>query len=149
MVYAVEASDMAHHARQLCASNASVGGDRVVVKHCKVEDFEIPQSVGKADILISEPMGTLLVNERMIESYIAARDQLLKPDGLMFPSYSRIHVALFSDEYLHAEMVNKPQFWQEENFYGLNLSCLYRDASKGYFEQVRRCTFSSDLLDEI
>ena len=33
------------------------------------------------DVLVSEPMGTLLVNERMIESYIYARDKFLKPGG--------------------------------------------------------------------
>lgn len=30
---------------------------------------------------MSEPMGTLLVNERMIESYLYARDKFLKPGG--------------------------------------------------------------------
>jgi histone-arginine methyltransferase CARM1 len=33
------------------------------------------------DVLVSEPMGTLLVNERMIESYLYARDRHLKPGG--------------------------------------------------------------------
>lgn len=37
------------------------------------------------DVLVSEPMGTLLVNERMIESYLYARDHHLKPGGKMFP----------------------------------------------------------------
>lgn len=37
------------------------------------------------DILVSEPIGTLLVNERMLETYIIARDRFLKPGGLMFP----------------------------------------------------------------
>lgn len=39
----------------------------------------------QVDVLVSEPMGTLLVNERMIESYIYARDAHLKPGGKMFP----------------------------------------------------------------
>ena len=38
-----------------------------------------------ADVLVSEPMGTLLLNERMLESYVFARDTLLKPGGRMFP----------------------------------------------------------------
>ncbi len=37
------------------------------------------------DVLISEPMGTLLVNERMLETYLHARDRFLKPGGRMFP----------------------------------------------------------------
>lgn len=43
------------------------------------------------DVLVSEPMGTLLVNERMLESYIYARDAFLKPGGKMFPQLGRIH----------------------------------------------------------
>ncbi len=42
-------------------------------------------------MLVSEPMGTLLVNERMLESYIFARDAFLKPGGKMFPQLGRIH----------------------------------------------------------
>jgi hypothetical protein len=30
-------------------------------------------------------MGTLLVNERMLETYLFARDHFLKPGGKMFP----------------------------------------------------------------
>ena len=53
------------------------------------------------------PAGTLLVNERMLETYIIARDRFLKPGGRMFPSVGRIHAAPFSDEYLFVEMANK------------------------------------------
>ena len=42
-------------------------------------------------MLVSEPMGTLLLNERMIESYLHARDRFLKPGGKMFPCLGRIH----------------------------------------------------------
>ncbi len=45
---------------------------------------------GQVDVLVSEPMGTLLVNERMIESFIYARDRHLKPDGKMFPVGVRV-----------------------------------------------------------
>ena len=31
---------------------------------------------------MSEPMGTLLVNERMLETYLYARDHYLKPGAL-------------------------------------------------------------------
>ena len=135
-VYAIEASDMANHARQLCKANLDKGGDRVHVVQCKVEEFELPGTTGKADILISEPMGTLLVNERMLESYIAARDLLLKKDGWMFPSHGRIHLAPFFDNVLHSEIMSKSQFWLQKNFYGLDLSSLFDSATSAYFEQV-------------
>lgn len=42
------------------------------------------------DVLVSEPMGTLLVNERMLETYLYARDHFLKPGGKMFPVRLRL-----------------------------------------------------------
>ena len=45
----------------------------VEVLHSKVEALDqIPQ----VDVLISEPMGSMLLSERMLESYIAARDSV-------------------------------------------------------------------------
>ncbi|CAH9115935.1 unnamed protein product, partial [Cuscuta europaea] len=69
-VYAVGASKMAEYAQKLIAGNPLLD-ERITVIKGKVEDVELPQ---KANILISEPMGTLLVNERMLESYVIARD---------------------------------------------------------------------------
>lgn len=54
------------------------------------------------DIIISEPMGILLVNERMLESYLYAR-KWLKPGGNMFPTTSVIYYAPFMDDYLYME----------------------------------------------
>uniref|UniRef100_A0A175YPX8 type I protein arginine methyltransferase n=1 Tax=Daucus carota subsp. sativus TaxID=79200 RepID=A0A175YPX8_DAUCS len=103
-VYAVEASEMAEYARKLIAGNPLLSQKITVIKG-KVEDVELPE---KADILISEPMGTLLINERMLESYVIARDRFLVPNGKMFPTLGRIHMAPFSDEYLYIEIANKP-----------------------------------------
>jgi hypothetical protein len=44
-VYAVEASGMAHYARQLAAANPGIG-DRIKVLHGKVEEIEVPEKVG-------------------------------------------------------------------------------------------------------
>jgi histone-arginine methyltransferase CARM1 len=145
-VYAIEASDMAKHARKLCEVNKDKGGDRVHVVQCKVEDFRLPASIGKADILISEPMGTLLVNERMLESYVVARDLLLKEDGWMFPSHGQIHLAPFYDEVLHQEVTCKSNFWLQKNFYGLDLCPLHGEASASYFQQVVVDAIPPDVL---
>ncbi|GFZ08988.1 protein arginine methyltransferase 4A [Actinidia rufa] len=103
-VYAVEASEMAECACKLIAGNPSLG-QRITVVKGKIEEVELPE---KADILISEPMGILLVNERMLETYIIARDRFLLPNGKMFPTIGRIHMAPFSDEYLYVERANEP-----------------------------------------
>lgn len=52
----------------------------------RVEEITLPEPV---DVLVSEPMGTLLVNERMLETYLFARDRfLVKSGGKMFPVIS-------------------------------------------------------------
>ena len=48
----------------------------------------------------------------------------------------RIHVAAFSDANLYAEVANKSFFWMQPNFYGIDLTCLQKDAAAGYFTQV-------------
>jgi histone-arginine methyltransferase CARM1 len=43
----------------------------------KIEEIELPE---KVDVIISEPMGYMLLNERMLETYLHAK-KWLKPDG--------------------------------------------------------------------
>lgn len=142
VVYAVEASNMAQFAEQLAQANPEIG-DKIKVLHGKVEEVVLPE---KVDVLVSEPMGTLLVNERMLESYIYARDRHLKPGGLMFPSQGRIYVAAFSDYILHAEIASKAGFWQQESFYGVDLTCLAGPAARGYFTQAVVDQIPSNVL---
>ncbi|PHT33126.1 putative histone-arginine methyltransferase CARM1 [Capsicum baccatum] len=141
-VYAIEASEMADYARRLIAGNPILSEKITVIKG-KVEDVELPE---KADILISEPMGTLLVNERMLESYVIARDRFLVQNGKMFPGVGRIHMAPFSDEYLYTEIANKATFWQQQNYFGVDLTPLHGSAYQGYFSQPVVDAFDSRLL---
>lgn len=104
-VYAVEASNMAQYAQQLIHSNNLQ--NRIQVIAGKIEEIQLP---GKVDIIISEPMGYMLYNERMLETYLHAK-KWLKPNGKMFPSRGDLHVAPFSDEALYMEQYNKANFW--------------------------------------
>lgn len=63
-------------ARQVLV-NSNRLGERVVVIPGKVEEVTLPEQV---DIIISEPMGYMLFNERMLESYLHAK-KFLKPNG--------------------------------------------------------------------
>eukprot|EP00803_Ostreobium_quekettii_P001554 evm.model.scf_55.2 EVM.evm.TU.scf_55.2 scf_55:14405-23250(-) len=141
-VYAVEASDMARVARLLAKQNPGCG-DPIEVVQGKIEETQVDEQV---DVLVSEPIGTLLVNERMLETYIFARDNFLKKGGKMFPRLGRIHVAAFSDEVLYNELYAKASFWLQTNFYGTNLSGLHSDALKQYFQQVVVDAFDPNLL---
>lgn len=110
-VYAVEASNSAEVAKQLAEVN---GYSHIVeVIQGKLEEIELPERV---DVIISEPIGFLLVHERMIESYVTARDKFLKPDGLMMPTNGSIVFSPMTDEYLYMEQVNKGQLWTVQLF---------------------------------
>ena len=91
-VYAVEGSSIAKHAESLVKSNRV---DSVIqVISGKIEEIDLPE---KVDMIISEPMGYMLLNERMLETYLHAK-KWLKPEGKMFPSRGDLHVAPFTDE---------------------------------------------------
>ncbi|KAM7337951.1 hypothetical protein ACRRTK_004070 [Alexandromys fortis] len=80
--------------------------DRIVVIPGKVEEVSLPEQV---DIIISEPMGYMLFNERMLESYLHAK-KYLKPSGNMFPTIGDVHLAPFTDEQLYMEQFTKANF---------------------------------------
>ncbi len=50
---------------------------KIVVIPGKIEEVEVPEEV---DIIISEPMGYMLFNERMLETFLHAK-KWLKPGG--------------------------------------------------------------------
>ena len=71
LVYAVEASNMANHAKLLVAANNL--SDKIIIIPGKIEEVVIPELV---DCIISEPMGYMLYNERMLETYLHAKKWL-------------------------------------------------------------------------
>jgi histone-arginine methyltransferase CARM1 len=107
----------------------------------KIEEIEIPE---KVDMIISEPMGYMLLNERMLETFLHAK-KFLKPGGKMFPSRGDLHLAPFTDEALYMEQFNKVNFWYQEYFHGVNLSCLRSEALKEYFRQPIVDTFDVNI----
>lgn len=134
-VYAVEASNMAQYAQQLVAANNL--NERITVIAGKIEEIDLPE---KVDIIISEPMGYMLYNERMLETYLHAK-KWLKPNGKMFPSRGDLHVAPFCDEALYIEQYNKANFWYQSSFHNVDLSSLREAAMKEYFRQPIVDTF--------
>lgn len=70
-VYAVEASNMANHAELLVAANNL--SDKIIVIAGKIEEIDLPEQV---DCIVSEPMGYMLYNERMLETYLHAKKWL-------------------------------------------------------------------------
>uniref|UniRef100_A0AAG5CV74 Histone-arginine methyltransferase CARMER n=1 Tax=Anopheles atroparvus TaxID=41427 RepID=A0AAG5CV74_ANOAO len=135
-VYAVEASNMAQYAQQLVSSNHLSG--KIIVIAGKIEEIELPERV---DVIISEPMGYMLYNERMLETYLHGKKWLKQPEGRMYPSRGDLHVAPFTDEALYMEQYNKANFWMQTEFHGVNLVALRDAAMKEYFRQPIVDTF--------
>ncbi|KAI9305016.1 S-adenosyl-L-methionine-dependent methyltransferase [Cunninghamella echinulata] len=136
MVYAVEASGMAKKMQKLI-SQAGVNDknaflkDKIKVVNAKIEDDNLP--IPQVDTIVSEPIGVLLFHERMLESYIYARDHYLKPGGALYPSKGGIYLAPFTDANLWTETMSKARFWEQDSFYGIDLSSLYQDAKNEMF----------------
>ncbi|KAM7365218.1 hypothetical protein PAMP_016164 [Pampus punctatissimus] len=139
-VYAVASSPMAKYTQILVQSNHL--SERICVLEGEVEDVSCPDMV---DVIVSEPMGYMLLNERLMESFLYAR-KWLKPNGLMFPSYGDIHLAPFSDEELYFEHHARASFWQQRSFYGVNLSALHSPAGDEFFRQPIVDTFDVHIL---
>ncbi|XP_055921962.1 protein arginine N-methyltransferase 6 [Eupeodes corollae] len=91
LVYAVEASDLAKIALEVIEENELTSVVKVI--RSKIEDFVLPASLGKVDIIVSEWMGFFLLHEGMLDSVIYARDKFLKEGGVMFPQEATIIVA--------------------------------------------------------
>ena len=100
-----------HHLVGVCFFKALVKNnklaDRIQVIAGKIEELDLPEQV---DIIISEPMGYMLFNERMLETYLHAK-KWLKPGGKMFPSQGDLHIAPFTDDSLYMEQFSKANFW--------------------------------------
>ncbi|RUS34132.1 S-adenosyl-L-methionine-dependent methyltransferase [Jimgerdemannia flammicorona] len=134
-VYAVEASNMAAKMKKIVEA-AKTQGKNVFLKDkieviqvsfgpsadplrqsilhtcfppAKIEEPNLP--IPQVDTIISEPIGVLLIHERMLESFIHARDHYLKPGGALFPSKGVIYLAPFTDAGLWSETMGKARFW--------------------------------------
>lgn len=136
-VYAVEASSMAKHAQLLVQTNNYSGKIEVIAG--KIEEIELPEPV---DIIISEPMGYMLFNERMLETYLHAKKWFKSPErGIMFPSQGDLHIAPFTDAQLYIEQTSKANFWFSKDFHGVDLRALHSAATNEYFRQPVVDTF--------
>lgn len=100
-----------------------------------VEDIKDSSLEKEVDVIVSEPIGTILYNERMLETYIIARNKFLKSGGKMFPSEAYLCVAPFYDERLYNEQLNKTLFWTNTSFYGFDISSLRAQAIQEKFRQ--------------
>eukprot|EP00249_Psilotum_nudum_P001873 c14613_g1_i1 orf=303-1472(-) len=147
-VYAVEATKMAEHARQLVVGNGLAGVVEVI--EGSIEDVELPE---KVDVIISEWMGYFLVRESMFDSVMHARDCWLKPTGIMYPSQACMWLApvrsglvdIKMKDYQNA-MADWDGFAEDAlEFYGVDMSIL----TKSYLDEQRRYYLQTSLWNNL
>ncbi|KAI3802976.1 hypothetical protein L1987_31123 [Smallanthus sonchifolius] len=147
-VYAVEATKMAEHARQLVISNNLQ--DVVQVIEGSIEDITLPE---KVDVIISEWMGYFLLRESMFDSVICARDRWLKPTGVMYPSHARMWLAPIRSEVGDQKTIDYEGCMDDwRNFVTETKSCYGVDMSvltKPFSEEQRKYFLQNSLWNNL
>ncbi|WOK97941.1 protein arginine N-methyltransferase PRMT10 [Canna indica] len=147
-VYAVEATKMADHARELVRGNNV--DDIVEVIEGSIEDVTLPE---KVDVIISEWMGYFLLRESMFDSVICARDRWLKPDGVMYPSHARMWIAPIrsglGDQKMN-DFESAMRDWHcfvedTENNYGVNMNILTKPFQEEHEKYYLKTSLWSNL----
>jgi protein arginine N-methyltransferase 1 len=117
-IYAVDCSDIIYQAKQIIIDNKLE--KKITVIQAKVEELTLPT---KVDIIISEWMGYFLVYESMLNTVIYARDNFLKPGGILLPDKANLYIAGIEDAEYKGKKID---FW--ENVYGFDMSCIKKIA---------------------
>ncbi|RHN82602.1 putative methyltransferase [Medicago truncatula] len=148
-VYAVDASEIALQAQSIVKDNNL--SDIITVLHGRVEDVTIDEQV---DVIISEWMGYMLLQECMLESIVTARDRWLKPSGLLLPSSATVNslrnyfiLPLPSCTWLHSPALryfDNIGFWSDVD--GIDMSALIPLAKKDAFSTPSVETIRSESI---
>lgn len=111
-VYAIDRGGMAGIAQLL--SRYTGFADRIAVLRDESTNVELPQP---ADVLISETLGVLGLDENLLGSVLDARTRLLRPGAAIVPERVTVHIVPVELPELHARHVA----WWGEPRYGLDL----------------------------
>lgn len=115
-VYGIDLTDIAEVAAELAQINGLT--DTVEFIRGAADELVLDE---KADLLVSEWLGSGVFAEGILHAVLAARDKNLAPNGRMMPSHVRVFIAPLDDPLLyHAE---GPGFWKKP-IHGLDFSSL-------------------------
>lgn len=140
-VIAVDQSEIIFHAMDIARKN---GINNIEFVKGRLENIQLPLAEGETiDIVISEWMGYFLLFEGMLDSVIFARDNFLKPGGLMLPNRCNISLVALGDEQRHTEYI---AFWK--NVYGFDMSVMQAEVLKEAIVEVCRneCLLSDPVV---
>ncbi len=105
-VYAIEKSDSVDLARVVAHRNGLHDRVEFIAKNSK--EFELAEA-DKADIIISETLGSFALDENTLDFTIDARDRLLRPGGTLLPRALRMWLAPVEATKEHDQI----SFWKD------------------------------------
>lgn len=127
-VFAVERTSIAKFATKLIAENGCA--DRIKVMQTDLEDANLPR---KVDVIVSEWMGGLGVDENMLAPLVMARDRHLAPGGRIVPAAVTAVVAPAFVE----EIAYQQNLWRSKP-HGIDMSSIAASAAdEAYMSQAR------------
>jgi protein arginine N-methyltransferase 1 len=115
-VYAIDHSSIVERAEIVARDNGITNVEFVRVHS---QDFNIAD--GKADVIIHEQIGDVLINENMVANLIDLRDRVLKPGGRILPS----KFELFIEPVEMGAVMRVPYIW-EQRIGGIDFKALRR-----------------------
>lgn len=102
-VYAIEKTNAIELAKEIARANHCL--DKIEFINKNSSDVELPE---KANVLISETLGSFGIDENTLKFTIDARQRFLLEDGVMLPQSLDLFVAAVED----AEVYEKIDFWR-------------------------------------
>jgi protein arginine N-methyltransferase 1 len=103
-VFCIEKSDAIELSRAVAAKNGMT--DRIVFLEANSKEVSLPV---KADVIVSETLGSFGVDENTLEFTADARERFLKPGGILIPQAISLHLAPVESTPIH----DKIEFWRE------------------------------------
>ncbi|XP_047987741.1 protein arginine N-methyltransferase 1 [Leguminivora glycinivorella] len=113
-VYALDQSEVVYHAMDIIRENNL--HETIKVVKGRLENTKLDE---KVDIIVSEWMGYFLLFEGMLDSVIYARENCLKPGGLLLPNRCNISLVASGDVDTHKKLI---EFWSD--VYGYKMNCM-------------------------
>jgi protein arginine N-methyltransferase 1 len=118
-VYAIERGPIVDLTRRVALHMGFI--DRITFVQGLSTQIDLPERV---DIIVSETLGSLGIEENTAEFMIDARDRFLAPGGIILPNRLRVFLGLVQDPGYDAEIA----FWKDA--YGLDYSPIIEYASQ-------------------
>lgn len=113
-VYALDQSEIVFHAMDIIRENNL--HETIKVIKGRLENTKLEE---KVDIIVSEWMGYFLLFEGMLDSVIYARDNYLKPNGLLLPNRCNMSLVANGDVDTHKKLID---YWSD--VYGYKMNCM-------------------------